>query len=75
MMVNIAKNNTHAYYTGEVKGFLSILKSSVDFLCPYEFWNWEEPFVLDVVVCMKFEFSNTREDWKDLFYAHHKICC
>jgi len=61
MMVNIAQIYTHAYYTSEVKGFLSILKSSVDFLCPHEFGNGEELFVLDIVVHMKPEFSNTRE--------------
>lgn len=45
----------------KLKGFLSVLKSSVGFLCPHEFGNGEEPFVLDMVVCMKSEFSNTRE--------------
>jgi len=67
MMVNIAQNNTHAYYTSEVKGILSVLKNSVDVLCPNEFGNGEEPFVLNIVVCMKPEFSNTREGSKDLF--------
>jgi len=60
-MVNIARNNTHTYYTSEIKGFLSVLKSSVDFLCLHGFGNGEEPFVLDIVVSMKPEFSNTRE--------------
>jgi len=60
-MVNIAQNNTHTYYTSEAKGFLSVLKSCVDFLCPHGFGNGEEPFVLGIVVSMKPEFSNTRE--------------